>query len=176
MSFLAALLGDQRFRLLRGAFGRLFTIVGVFFGLFLAGQTGVLLSVNNQPIWSDTWALGALFPASGLSVPAAVLVPVGNAVVVARERDPGEALPSGPIFQRGSARAAGRIRLQPGDEPPLPGACVALSSGPFVLAGTLVPLGLRGVGHRGGPAILASCLVLVGGLALRIVVIFSAQM
>ena len=56
-----------------GGFGRLFTIVGALFGLFLAGYTGVLLSVSNQPIWSDTWALGGLFLASGLSVAAAAL-------------------------------------------------------------------------------------------------------
>src|SRR5215831_1324589 len=41
--------------------------------LFLAVYTGVLLSVSNQPMWSDTWALGGLFLASGLSVATAVL-------------------------------------------------------------------------------------------------------
>ena len=45
--------------------------------LFLAGYTGVLLSVSNQPIWSDTWALGGLFLASGLSVAAAALGAAG---------------------------------------------------------------------------------------------------
>ena len=49
-------------------------IVGAVFGLFLAGYTGVLLSVSNQPVWSDTWALGALFLASSLSVAAAALI------------------------------------------------------------------------------------------------------
>ena len=39
----------------------------------MAGYTGVLLSVSNQPIWSDTWTLGGLFLASGLSVAAATL-------------------------------------------------------------------------------------------------------
>src|SRR5215468_2191005 len=56
---------------LRGGFGRLFMIVGTCLGLFIAGYTGVLLAVSNQPIWSDTWALGALFLASGLSTAAA---------------------------------------------------------------------------------------------------------
>src|SRR5262249_42048680 len=58
---------------LSGAFGRLFMIVGAGLGLFIAGYTGVLLAVTNQPIWSDTWALGALFLASGLSTGAAVI-------------------------------------------------------------------------------------------------------
>src|SRR5262249_37173810 len=73
VSFLEAVVGEERFRLLRGSFGRLFIVVGAFFGVFLAGYTGVLLSVSNQPIWSDTWALGGLFLASGLSVAAAAL-------------------------------------------------------------------------------------------------------
>ena len=73
VSFLEALanLRTGRAPYLVGGLGRVFVAVGAFFGLFLAGYTGVLLSVSNQPIWSDTWALGALFLASGLSVAAA---------------------------------------------------------------------------------------------------------
>jgi polysulfide reductase chain C len=56
-----------------GALSRIFTIVGTLVGLFVASYTGVLLSVSNQPIWSDTWALGGLFLASGLSGSAALL-------------------------------------------------------------------------------------------------------
>jgi formate-dependent nitrite reductase membrane component NrfD len=41
--------------------------------MFIAGYTGVLLSVSNQPVWSDTWTLGGLFLASGLSGSAALL-------------------------------------------------------------------------------------------------------
>jgi hypothetical protein len=44
----------------------------------------------------------------------------------------------------------------------------------LVLAGTLVPLALRR--SVGRSAVVASCLVLVGGLALRIVVILGAQL
>src|SRR5207245_8417642 len=43
------------------------------FGLFITSYTGVLLSVSNQPVWSDTWMLGGLFLASGLSGSAALL-------------------------------------------------------------------------------------------------------
>jgi formate-dependent nitrite reductase membrane component NrfD len=56
-----------------GILGRLWTLVGALVGLFIAGYTGVLLAVSNQPVWSDTWALGALFLASGLSGSAALL-------------------------------------------------------------------------------------------------------
>ena len=47
--------------------------MGAVFGLFIAGYTGVLLAVSNQPVWSDTWTLGALFLASGLSASAALM-------------------------------------------------------------------------------------------------------
>ena len=50
-----------------GVLGRAFNIVGGILALLLASYTGVLLSVSNQPIWSDTWMLGGLFLASGLS-------------------------------------------------------------------------------------------------------------
>ncbi|MGZ3542328.1 MAG: NrfD/PsrC family molybdoenzyme membrane anchor subunit, partial [Vulcanimicrobiaceae bacterium] len=52
---------------------RIFAAIGCIFALFIASYTGVLLSVSNQPIWSDTWTLGALFLASALSGSAAML-------------------------------------------------------------------------------------------------------
>ncbi|RSM86297.1 hypothetical protein DMH04_14110 [Kibdelosporangium aridum] len=61
-------------RVLGGVFGKVITVVGMIFGLFIAGYTGVLLSVSNQPVWSDTWALGGLFLASGMSGSAALLL------------------------------------------------------------------------------------------------------
>ncbi len=60
-------------RTLSGRVGRAFNVIGAVLGLFVASYTGVLLSVSNQPIWSDTWALGGLFLASGLSGSAALL-------------------------------------------------------------------------------------------------------
>ncbi|MBV8349246.1 MAG: polysulfide reductase NrfD, partial [Mycolicibacterium sp.] len=79
-SFVEALVRDGRLRwpwvarLLGGGFGTLVTVVGTFLGLFIAGYTGVLLSVSNQPVWSDTWTLGGLFLASALSGSAALLL------------------------------------------------------------------------------------------------------
>jgi formate-dependent nitrite reductase membrane component NrfD len=59
--------------LLPAIVGRVIGIVGSLFGLFIASYTGVLLSVSNQPVWSDTWTLGGLFLASGLSGAAALI-------------------------------------------------------------------------------------------------------
>ncbi len=78
VSFLEVLTLDGRLRsplgrALSGGAGRAFNVIGALLGAFVAAYTGVLLSVSNQPIWSDTWALGGLFLASGLSGSAALL-------------------------------------------------------------------------------------------------------
>ena len=79
VSFLEALARDRGWgarwlRPLDGALGRAWIVVGAVLGLFIAGYTGVLLAVSNQPVWSDTWALGGLFLASGLAGSAALLL------------------------------------------------------------------------------------------------------
>jgi formate-dependent nitrite reductase membrane component NrfD len=83
VSFLEVLVHDRAIRLslaqgfvrlLDGTAGKVWNIVGAVLGLFVAGYTGVLLSVSNQPVWSDSWTLGGLFLASGLSGSAALLV------------------------------------------------------------------------------------------------------
>ncbi|HVS50226.1 MAG TPA: NrfD/PsrC family molybdoenzyme membrane anchor subunit [Candidatus Dormibacteraeota bacterium] len=65
--------GGRPAGLVGGSVGRAFNILGSLLGLFIASYTGVLLSVSNQPVWSDTWALGGLFLASGLSGAAAAI-------------------------------------------------------------------------------------------------------
>ncbi|MGP3911615.1 NrfD/PsrC family molybdoenzyme membrane anchor subunit [Nonomuraea sp. 10N515B] len=76
VSFAASLVRDGKLRLplVTWLDNRPFTIFGSLFGLFIAGYTGVLLSVSNQPVWSDTWALGGLFLASGLAGSAALML------------------------------------------------------------------------------------------------------
>ncbi len=56
---------------------KLVAAVGALLGFFLAGYTGVLLSVTNRPIWADSPWLGALFLASGASTAAAYLLLLG---------------------------------------------------------------------------------------------------
>jgi len=48
--------------------------LGSFFGLFIAGYTGVLLAVTNRPVWADSHLLGLLFLISGASSGASALV------------------------------------------------------------------------------------------------------
>jgi formate-dependent nitrite reductase membrane component NrfD len=83
VSFLDTLVRDGRirFRLARrlataldGRAGKAWNVVGAILFVFIAGYTGALLAVSNQPVWSDTWALGGLFLASGLAGSAALLL------------------------------------------------------------------------------------------------------
>ena len=49
-------------------------VLGALFGFFLAGYTGVLLSVTNRPVWADSTWLGMLFIVSAASTAAAALI------------------------------------------------------------------------------------------------------
>ncbi|GAA3534416.1 hypothetical protein GCM10022419_012310 [Nonomuraea rosea] len=186
VSFAASLVRDGKLRLplVRWLDNRVFNVVGSLFGLFIAGYTGVLLSVSNQPVWSDTWALGGLFLASGLAGSAALML------LLARFRP--EAKPSTPMLSISerlysllelalivafavTLLAAGTQGMVFG----LPWLLLWL----VVLAG-LVP-GLHGLFTErlsaGGAAVLrhslvAPLLVLAGVLALRAAVIFSVQL
>ncbi|HZP35494.1 MAG TPA: NrfD/PsrC family molybdoenzyme membrane anchor subunit [Methylomirabilota bacterium] len=162
---------------LSGAFGHLFMVVGSLFGLFVAGYTGVLLSVSNQPVWSDTWALGGLFLASGLSVAAATLA------ILARSR--ADAVST----ERKLSRADRffvvlEILLLAAFFVTLGTLAGRLFAPRWIVLWVLVALGIvaplvlnrvSGPGRLGSPG-LAAFLVLLGGLALRIVLIFGAQM
>lgn len=52
---------------------KLVAAIGGLLGFFVAGYTGVLLTVTNRPIWAESPWLGALFLASGASTAAAAL-------------------------------------------------------------------------------------------------------
>lgn len=83
-SALAALADEGRIRwrwpllLRRGALGAAIAMVGALLGFFVAGYTGILLSVTNRPIWADSQLVGALFLLSGASTAAASLVLLGT--------------------------------------------------------------------------------------------------
>jgi len=171
-----------------GVVGRAFNIVGGILALFFASYPGVLLSVTNQPIWSDTWMLGGLFLASGLSGSAALMAlltryrpdavfSVGRLheadgyfsilelvvlvvffVTIAAAGTAGRTLPFLPLWVLalvgiGSSLVAarGHMRIRPA------------AGGSAVIA------------RAGTDTLLVSVLVLLGVLALRAAVIFSAQ-
>jgi formate-dependent nitrite reductase membrane component NrfD len=61
----------------RGALKSPMTVLGGFMGFFIAGDTGVLLSVTNRPLGTDTHWLGLLFLFSGASTAVALLMLLG---------------------------------------------------------------------------------------------------
>lgn len=54
--------------------GKLVSVLGALAGLALAGYTGMLLSVTNEPVWGDSPWLSALFVFSGMSTGIALLM------------------------------------------------------------------------------------------------------
>ena len=178
----------DRASLLRdGVPGKVWTVVGGLFGLFVASYTGVLLAVSNQPVWSDTWLLGGLFLASALSGSVALL-----GWLASSRRD---ARASAPVFVRAE-------RFYPALEVALlvvfvvtliPAGALGQAFGfPWILLWLVALVGLvpgltgrfaaqPAVAGRGEVAVgsavatVATLVVLLGVLALRAAVIFSAQ-
>jgi formate-dependent nitrite reductase membrane component NrfD len=173
--------------LMPAVLNRVFNVIGAVFAIFIASYTGVLLSVSNQPVWSDTWSLGGLFLASGLSGAAALIA------MLIRNR-PSASFSLGRLHQAdgyfsalelaliivffvtvGAAGSLARVA------PWLPLWAIAVAG----IAGSLVEarghFRMQAVGGSGTAAgirldtLVVSLLVLVGVLALRAAVIFSAQ-
>jgi formate-dependent nitrite reductase membrane component NrfD len=179
--------GDQQSRPLGGAAGLAFNVVGAVLALLVVSYTGVLLSVSNQPVWSDTWMIGGLFLASGLSGSAALIalltryrpdaaftlerlrladgyfsilelgLLIAFFVTIAAAGTAGRTLPWLPLWVLALAgigsslvAARGHMRIRP-------------SGGSAVIA------------RAGTDTLVVSLLVLLGVLALRAAVIFSAQ-
>jgi formate-dependent nitrite reductase membrane component NrfD len=197
VSFVDTLVRDGKLRhplarrlatLLEGSAGKAWDVAGAVVFLFIAAYTGVLLAVSNQPIWSDTWALGGLFLASGLSGSAALLL------LLARYRQGAEASRG---FLELSERLFASLELlllavlvltligdgtldEAFDLPWIPLWLLALAGmlpGLRGLAASrlrVTPGGALAV-ERAQAWAVAPALVLVGVLALRAAVIFSAQ-
>ena len=175
--------GYLRWRVLAGAgrvmssvLGIVFMVIGAILGLFVAAYTGVLLAVSNQPVWSDTWTLGGLFLVSGLSAATAVI-----GIWVWRRRDARvttEKLSEADryfVIIELVLLALFFITLGSVVSKILSGGWLLLWL--LVLAGALVPLAVhfRPAWARQVPPLVPAVFALVGVLALRAVIIFSAQ-
>jgi len=182
VSFLGAIAGVGWFRatnpiarVLRGGAGLVWSAIGTVFGLFICGYTGVVLAVSNQPVWSDSgWVLGGMLLASALTGSAALLL-----LFAGSRRD---------------VDADTTVRLETADRyfVILEAVLIALFLVSIAIAGTLnkvlgvwivlwivVIVGLAAPflasRVRQWPSVAAPILALLGVLALRALVIFSAQ-
>lgn len=57
-----------------GIVGALVAVPGALLALYVTGYTGVMLSVLNRPVWSDTPLFGMLFLVSAVTMSAALMV------------------------------------------------------------------------------------------------------
>lgn len=157
----------------------IWTILGAFFGFFLAGYTGVLMVGTVAPVWHNALPLGGLFLASALSTSYALLI-----LLLAREGR-GHSDPTVAKLTLADRWALGiEIVLLVLVLVPLGALARPLLTGGFgvvfwigvVLAGLLAPFALEFAGrdlerkHR-----LRAVLVLAGGLMLRFVIIMAPQ-
>lgn len=161
-------------RFISGTGGAAWAVVGTGLGFFIAGYTGVLLSVSNQGVWSDAgWVLGGMFLASALAGSAALLlllargrgnVDDGTAVrLVAADRNFVALEAVLIVLFLVSAAVAGTVGKVLG---------VWLVLWLVVLLGLLAPFVARGARQP----VVAPLIALLGVLALRALVIFSPQL
>jgi protein NrfD len=162
----------------RGPLKIAIAVVGGLAAFFLAGYTGVLLSVTNQPIWADTKLLGLLFLTSAASTAAALLLLLGQRRGAAAPASLAwlERLDMGVMVLELVALALVVISLGAVAEDWLSEWGLLLFVG-VVLAGIVVPLALylrpRLLGRMRVATV--AVLVLAGGFILRAVVVLSAQ-
>ncbi len=153
--------------------GRVVTGIGALLGLYVAGYTGVLLAVTNRPIWADTTLLGLTFLISAASTSAALLMMLGSWGGVsdesmdALERFDTSVLVLELVVIVALVASLGRIAMVW-----LNGWGILLAL--MVLGGIALPLVLNWRGPTRGA--LVPMLVLLGGLLLRTVIIFSSDM
>lgn len=154
------------------------SLVGIFFGFFLASYTGVLLSNTAQPLWSDARLMGALFLASGASTGMAAI----SLILFLTGASAGEGWGRVKKADRWSMifelilLAALLALLGAAAKPLTSGHFAPLFWGGLVVVGLVVPLVIEFAGHRLKPlAALSAVLVLAGGFVLRYVVLMSIQ-
>jgi formate-dependent nitrite reductase membrane component NrfD len=155
--------------------GRLVTAVGALLGFYLAGYTGVLLAVTNRPIWADTTLLGLTFLISAASTSAALLILLGSFWggprdgIRALERLDASVLVLEVLAIAALIASLGRVAM------------VWLNGWGLLLAAMLLGgIGLPLLLHWRRPTRdsrwwIGPALVLLGGLILRVVVVFSSD-
>lgn len=151
-------------------------VIGGIAAFYVASYTGVLLAVSNRPIWSDTPLLGLLFVASAASTSAALIM-----LFASRWRLAVPALADLHRFDDWMillelvVLAAVVVSLGPVARAWLNGWGIALAA--IVVFGNMLPLFLawRARQRHEMKAATAAILVLLGGLLLRFVIVFSAE-
>ena len=178
------LLGHGRpARGLSGLPARAMAVVGIPFGFFLAGYTGVLLATTAVPLWAkNARVMGPLFLCSAFSTATAAIT-----LLLSLGRPPHASLHRLERLERTAMAAeigllaASWGRLGPTAKPVVEGRIGRLLRFGTIGAGLVGPLALQVVGSRVGgrpersARALASILVLVGGFLFRYAVVMGGR-
>lgn len=187
LSFVGVLAEDQRFglgrfsnlaRLLhRGPIGLLFELAAAGVGFFIASYTGALLTATNQPFWSDSNLIGALFLASAASTGIATMILLRRRSTARDSLERLETADSLAIGLELVMLAAFLFSLGT--------LAVPLISSPFGLLlligtglfGLILPLVLRWLPRMraGHNIVIPAVLVLIGGFILRYSILMAGQ-
>jgi formate-dependent nitrite reductase membrane component NrfD len=179
VSFVDATLGRGRWLHAPGnPVGKVWSALGALAGLSMAGYTGVLLNVTNEPVWGNSPWIGALFLFSGVSTGIAVLLLLARRVPRSTVKKLSEADNYLMLFELITlivflvtlgAVGARFIFATP----------VAILFAIVVILGLLLPLALHWRPTLAGGArtasVLSGVLVLIGGFVLRWAVLAGAE-
>jgi len=188
-SFVGALAEERRFGLGRfsgvarvmhfGPLGILFELAGTAVGFFIAAYTGALLTATNQPFWSDSNLIAALFLASAASTGIAAIL----LVMYFARRAPADSVANLEHTDRWAMLLELVLLIAfvvslGGLAPAFIGSIygILLIAGTLVL-GVIVPLVISWRTHPLGAnsTVIAAVLVLIGGLILRYSIVMAGQ-
>jgi protein NrfD len=179
LSFVDVVLARGRlFHSPRNPIGKVLSVLGALAGLALAGYTGTLLNVNNEPVWGNSPWLSALFVFSGVSTGIAALLLVARRVSPSTVEKLSEADNYMMLFELITLVVFLVTLGALGSRFIFGTATVALFA-IVVIIGLLAPLAIHwrpGVaGGSRSASVLSAVLVLIGGLVLRWAVLAAPQ-
>jgi formate-dependent nitrite reductase membrane component NrfD len=157
---------------------RLLSILALPFGLFVGFNTGNLISATSVPMWARNWMLMApTFLTSGLSTALSLLSLVlhlghsGEKKTLRALRRAEKAT----LVIEGALFAASLARMSRWSKPLFSRKVAPLFVGGGILAGIVAPMALLFGRETRGKSLLASTLVLLGGLAFRFAMILGGR-
>jgi formate-dependent nitrite reductase membrane component NrfD len=157
---------------------RLLSILALPFGLFVGFNTGNLISATSVPMWARNWMLMApTFLTSGLSTALSLLSLVlhlghsGEKKTLRALRRAEKAT----LVIEGALFAASLARMSRWSKPLFSRKVAPLFVGGSILAGIVAPMALLFGRETRGKSLLASTLVLLGGLAFRFAMILGGR-
>lgn len=157
---------------------RLLTVLALPFGLFVGFNTGNLISATSVPLWARNWAfMPAVFLASGLSTALSYLS------LVLRLTRSGEAktlhvlhrAEKATILVEAGLMAASLARMSRWSKPLFSKEVAPLFVGGTLLGGIAAPFALLRGEETRTKSMLASVLVLIGGLTFRFAIILAGR-